>query len=83
MINFEPNVNSKRKQIELNINNKNNRIINDININLNKFGLNIKLDIILCLINYIKGIIPNNILENKENKSKDIEKVIKEKVKYI
>ena len=74
LINFEPNVNSKRKQIELNLNNKNNKFINDININLNKFGLNTKLDIILCLLKYIKDIIPNNILENKENKNKDIEK---------
>ena len=65
MISFEPNLDTQTNLMEINLNNKTNKNINDINININKLGLNVKLDIITCLLNYLKENIPKNLLDNK------------------
>ena len=66
MISFEPNLNNKN-QIEINLNNEKNKNINDIVISVNKLGINLKLNILMNLLLYIKDIIPKNINKNNNN----------------
>ena len=65
MINFEQNLN-KQNHIEINLNNEKDKNINDIEININRLGINIKFDILVNMLLCIKGLLPKNI-ENNEN----------------
>ena len=72
-ISFDRNIN-KKNQIEISLNNAKNKNINDIEMNMNNLGINLKIDIIINLLMFIKDIIPQNILrkEKKMNKNNKI-----------
>ena len=65
MISFETNVETNRNQIEIKLNNEKNKDINDIRMDINMLGINLRLDILLNLLIYIKDIIPKNLLDKK------------------
>ena len=79
IINFGSN-SSLKNQVELTLNNENELYKNDILINMNKFGFNIRLDIIFNLILLFKECIPQNNKEEEqipiasENKEENIDK---------
>ena len=72
MISFEPNL-YKINQIEINLNNEKNKDVNEIEMNINKIGVNLKLNILNKILLYIKDILPKNKLKQDEkNKNKEI-----------
>ena len=56
LINFEQKINNTKNQLELILNNENDDNIDDITINLNKFGINLRIDIFHQLLLIIKEI---------------------------
>jgi hypothetical protein len=85
IVNFESNLN-KQKQIEIYLNNEKDKNINDIEINVNRLGINIKLDILVNLLLYIKGLLPKNRINNDNvnvNEIKEIEGNNKERQSEI
>ena len=73
IINFEPNLN-KQNHIEINLNNEKDKNINDIEININRLGINIKLDTLVNLLLYIKDLLPKNRINN-ENENENVNEI--------